>query len=131
MRNRVSISADHDSRVIIIRVVGDVEGRDFVDTVMSRFADFDDPWAYAHLLDFRHKESMTLSEDVERLGKWWEQLRAGRTGEYTAVITHDPVVIARLSFFRSVFPDRVVQGFESLDEGLDWLKSRHTALKAS
>ncbi len=124
MHNRVSISADHDARIIIIRVVGNVEGSDFVETVMSRFADFNDPWAYAHLLDFRHKESMTLSEDVERLAKWWEDLRAGRTGEYTAVVTTDPVFKARMSFFKTVFPDRVIQGFDTMDEGLDWLKSR-------
>lgn len=131
MRSRVSISADHDSRVIIIRVVGNVEGSAFVDTAMSRFADFEDPWAYAHLLDFRHKESMTLSEDVERLAKWWEGLRAGRCGEYTAVISADPVFKARLGFFKAIFPDRVIQAFDSLDEGLDWLKSRHELREAS
>lgn len=124
MRARLTLSADHESKIFIVRYIGGIDGGEINDSMIDQLARMERPWEYDSVIDMRRHDGTVMSSDIEELATRWNALAQGRDrGRRTAVISEDPLVRARISVTQSLFPQRVMVHFENYDEGLDWLKA--------
>jgi hypothetical protein len=124
MRARLTLSADHEHKIFIVRYIGGIDGGEINDSMIDQLARFERAWEYDSVIDMRRHDGMVLASDIEDLATRWAQLAQGRDrGRRTAVISEDPLVRARISVTQSLFPQRVMVHFENYEEGLEWLKA--------
>jgi hypothetical protein len=123
-RARVTLTVDHDARIIFVRYIGEVDGQTITERSISQFSDVENVWEYDAIFDLRRFDGVLLSPEVQELGERWRELVSGRDAERrSAIITSDPFLIARLPVTRQRFPGRTIEIFATFDEGLEWIKS--------
>jgi hypothetical protein len=123
-RSRLHIRVDEENRILVFRLIGDLEGEEVTDRLLEVFNSLDRPWEYHHLIDLRHFMNVIPFGELEKLGVEWKALCKGHSFPMkSAIITSDIFTIKRLSHTAKLFPDATAQAFATLDEGLDWLKS--------
>jgi len=119
---RVAFTLDALNRRLIIRYQGNISGYEIVNDVIAYLKTLDEFWTYDVMIDMRRFEGVLLSADNETFAKWWyDNLPVPDPGHYSAIISTDPHIQARLAVSQSIFPNHVLAVFTSLDEGLDWL----------
>ncbi len=129
-RSRLTLTVDEDHRILIVRYIGDIDGEQINHNVMQQIADVAEVWTYDSLIDMRRFENTVLVTEIEDLAMRWNGLAAGRDrGCFTAVISADPLVRARLPLTQALFPVRTLAQFGSFDEGLDWLKTQRAYVR--
>jgi len=125
---RVAFSLDAANRRLIIRYQGNISGYEIVNDVIAYLKNLDNFWTYDVIIDMRRFQGVMLSADNEAFAKWWyETLPVPDPGHYSAVISADPHIQARLAVSQSIFPNHILSVFASLDEGLDWLTRMRNA----
>jgi hypothetical protein len=134
-RSRITLSIDEEMKLIIVRYIGDLDGDEVNTNMLQSFAKLDKPWTYDTIMDMRRFNGTIMTTEIEDLAKGWAQLVQGRDAGYlSAVISDDPLVRARFSITQSLFPQRILENFNTFDEGLNWIKtqrvSRDTAMIA-
>ena len=128
-RSRLTLTVDEDYRILIVRYIGAIDGEQINHNVMQQIADVDEVWTYDSLIDMRRFENTVLVTEIEDLATRWNGLAQGRDrGCFTAVISGDPLVKARLPITQDLFPTRILAHFVDFDEGLDWLKTQRNIL---
>lgn len=81
-------------------------------------------WEYDAIFDLRSFDGVMLSTEVPALSECWRALVSGRdAGRRSTIITSDPFLRARLPATRERFPGRIIEIFNTFDEGLEWIKS--------
>ncbi len=124
-RSRLSMTVDEASRIIVLRYLGHIEGEQINSSMMQQLAQLPEPWTYDSIVDMRRYEGVVLADEIQELGMRWALLAQGRDrGHFTAVISDDALVKARLHITQSAFPFRTLAYFDSFDDGLDWIKAR-------
>ncbi|EGF90716.1 hypothetical protein ABI_37480 [Asticcacaulis biprosthecium C19] len=122
-RSRITITFDETSRIFVARYFGEIEGDDINDGMMGQLLKVDEIWTYDCIIDMRRYDGTVLVGEIEDLGKRWALFANGRDrGCFTAIISDDSLVRARLPVTQSLFPTRTTELFNSFDEGLDWIK---------
>ncbi|MBW8882598.1 MAG: hypothetical protein JF615_14595 [Asticcacaulis sp.] len=132
-RSRISLTVDEDLRIWVARYFGEIEGDEINDSLMDHLIRIDQVWTYDSLIDMRRYDGTVLVGEIEELAHRWAEHAAGRDrGHFTAIVSTDPLVRARVPVTQSLFPTRNLAHFDNFDEGLEWLKRQRTYLnKAS
>lgn len=121
-RSRLTISIDDAQKIFTVRYIGDIDGGEINDSMMSQLGQIEKPWEYDAIIDMRRHDGTVMASEIEELGMRWALLAQGRDqGRLTAVISEDPLVHARQSTTQSMFPHRITKIFSRLDEGLTWI----------
>lgn len=129
-RSRLTLTVDEDHRILIVRYIGDIDGEQINHNVMQQIADVAEVWTYDSLIDMRRFENTVLVTEIEDLATRWNGLAQARDrGCFTAIISDDPLVRARLPLTQALFPVRTLAQFGNFDEGLEWLKAQRNILR--
>lgn len=124
-RSRITLSVDEEMKIIIVRYIGDLDGDEVNSNMLQNFAKLDKPWTYDTIMDMRRYNGTIMASEIEELSKGWAQLSQGRdAGYFSAIISDDPLVRARLSITQSLFPQRILENFNTFDEGLNWIHAQ-------
>ena len=124
MRSRLTLTIDHESRILLMRYIGAIEGEEINLSMMQQLSQLGEPWTFDTIVDMRRYDGVVLGEEIQELGMRWSILAQGRDkGRSIAVISEDPLVWARQSLTQAAFPFRKLAYFNTFDEGLDWIKS--------
>ncbi|MDV6329550.1 hypothetical protein [Asticcacaulis sp. 201] len=123
-RSRVTLSIDNTTKIMTIRYIGELGGEDVNNTMMLQLLDIPDAWTYDSIIDMRRFDGTIMTTEIEDLATRWNGLAQGRdAGTFTAIISDDALVRARLSITQGLFPTRTLANFNTLDEGLAWLRA--------
>ncbi len=124
-RSRITVSLDEALKIMTIRYIGTLNGDEVNSNMMSQLVHVPDVWAYDSILDMRRYDGTIMGKEIEDLSVRWNQLVQGRdAGGFTAIISDDALVRARLSLTQALFPQRTLENFNTFDEGLDWIKTQ-------
>jgi hypothetical protein len=124
-RSRLTLTFDEPSRIFVARYFGEIEGDDINDNMMDQLTRVDESWTYDSIIDMRRYDGTVLVTEIEALSRRWALFAQGRDrGCFTAIISEDALVKARLPVTQSLFPTRIMAVFATFDEGLDWLKTQ-------
>lgn len=122
-RSRINLTFDHETRIFVVRYFGEIEGSAINKTLLEQLTQVEQVWTYDCLIDMRRYDGTVLVGEIEELGHKWGLFAQGRDrGRFTAIVSEDPLVKARLSVTQSLFPTRLIEHFDNFDEALDWLK---------
>lgn len=125
---RVAFTLDAPNRRLIIRYIGEISGYEIVNDIVAYLKTLEDFWTYDVILDMRRFDGVILAADNEAFAKWWyANLPVEDPGHFTAIVSPDPHIHARLGASRNLFPTHVLAVFHTLDEGLDWLQKSREA----
>jgi hypothetical protein len=124
-RSHLSVSIFPAKRHILVRPAGELSGTEIGQGSMARIMETPDAFTYDHLLDLRRFDGAVMGSELAAFGETWRKTAAGRdAGTRTAIVSTDPLMRARLSFYRQQFPERDIDVFNTFDEALDWLRSQ-------
>lgn len=124
LRPRLTFKADTATRILFVRWIGDMPGRDIVDGMITQMKIMDEPWTYDMIIDLLRFEGHLHVAESDALGQVWRDLAQGRdAGRRSAIVTGDPLLAARLNMTRETFPGRTLAMFGQVQEALDWLAS--------
>ncbi len=122
---RITLTLDEESKILVIRHIGDMDGQDIKANLLAELVKLDSPWTYDTLIDLRRYDGFILTSEVEDLSNSLAQLMQGRdTGNVSAIVSDDPWVQARISIMQSLAPHIVMKMFSNFDEALDWIKAQ-------
>lgn len=131
-RARITMSVDKAARIIFVRYIGELDGPDVTDSIITQSAEIEHMWEYDGVFDMRRFDGVVPSSELENFGQRWAALTQGRdAGRRTAVITDDAFIHARFSSTQEIFSGRILKAFHNFDEGLDWINSQREADKAA
>jgi hypothetical protein len=120
-RNGISVEIHPEAHFVLFRLQGVVYGKELLDVTERTYAALTDPWAYDRLLDIRQFINVLQFEDIAALAEQWPKL-AGRVRPLrVAIVTGDPVRIARAERFAPVLPNVVAHTCGTMEEAEAWL----------
>jgi len=120
-RNGISVEIHPEAHFVLFRLQGVVYGKELLEVTERTYAALTDPWAYDRLFDIRQFINVLQFEDFAALAEQWPKL-AGRVRPLRlAVVTQDPVRIARNEKYSPVLPNIVSRTFGSMEEAKAWL----------
>jgi hypothetical protein len=123
IRSRITVRLDEERKIILFRVVGDVDGAEIVDTLMKTYAALNEPWHYHRILDMRRHDGLMHICHIDDLRQRWQAM-AGEDHNVMrgAVITHNPVSFARIGNVRTSFNNKNIYTFREFEEGMAWVE---------
>jgi hypothetical protein len=132
LRGRISFQVDEAQRIAWLRYYGDLQGDALLNEIKAGVEGVDAPWTYDFVIDMRRFEGVTMLNDLTSFAAYWAELCGSEDkGHFTAVITTNPLVRARMNVTSALFPKDVIEAFDTLDEGLEWIiQARSQGLKA-
>jgi hypothetical protein len=130
-QNAVSIQINEHARFITFALRGVVYGADLLDATERAFAGLAEPWGYNRLYDLRAFINVLQPEDFVALAEQWPKLAGRRASMRWAILTDDPVRLARAKAYGPLFPDITVRTFDTLADAISWLSDDLTADQAA
>ena len=125
LRPRLTFRADETARTLFIRWIGQIEGGEVVAGLMSYLVLLDRVWEYDMAIDLLRFDGHLHPVDVDTLSLSWQNLVQGRdAGRRTAIISHDPLLQARLNGTRAAFPKRELAMFAEVAPAMAWIGAR-------
>lgn len=125
LRPRVSLSVNTALNILTIRYIGDMDGPNLYAQLLEQFLRLGEPWTYDLIVDFSRYEGVLLTTDNEAFGKVWENLPQGRdAGRLMAIVSRDPLIIARKAARADIFPNFVIDDFNDCAEAQTWICRR-------
>ncbi len=120
-RNAVTVQINDHAGFVTFILRGVVYGPDLLDITERTYRQLDEPWRYNRLYDIRGFINILQYEDFVALTEQWPKL-AGRPAQMRwAILTEDPVRIARAEAFAPLFPQVEVRVFGKLKGAISWL----------
>ena len=131
LRPRVSVTLDPSTRIATVRYVGAINGDVIVPEVLRLYGALDRPWTYDCIWDMRRHTGSTETRDNEALARGWQAMCGGRDiGRYTAILSSDPLIAARLPLTQRLFPFRTLAVFGTVEAARGWLEAARTETEA-
>jgi hypothetical protein len=131
LRPRVSLSVDTVLNTLTIRYIGDMDGASLYAQLLDQFLRLGEPWTYDLIVDFSRYEGVLLTSDNEAFGKVWENLAQGRdAGRLMAIVSRDPLIIARKAIRAYIFPNFIIDVFNDCAEAQTWICRRRNLQRA-
>jgi len=122
LRPRVSLSVDKALNILTLRYIGDMDGATLYAQLLDQFLRVGDPWTYDLIVDFSRYEGVLLTSDNEAFGRVWEDLAQGRdAGRLMAIVSRDPLIIARKAIRAYIFPNFIIDVFTNCIEAQTWI----------
>jgi len=120
-RNAISVEIHPESHFVLFKLQGVVYGRQLLDVTERTYASLTEPWRYNRLFDIRQFINVLQFDEFAALAEQWPKL-AGRVQPLKiAVVTEDPVRIARADTFGRVLPNIEVRTFGAMEMAEAWL----------
>lgn len=130
-RSRLTLSVDDANRIIVFRYIGGIDGGDINVSMIDQLRQIDQPWDYDNIVDMRRHEGTVTAGEIEELAERWQKLAQGRDhGRLIAIVSDDPLVVARLPISRAAFSNRIVEGFSLMEEAMDWIDTQRGQQRA-
>jgi len=127
MPYRMNVFVDDDRKVMVLRVIGDMPGADYVERLFDAYAQVPDAWNYARLMDFRRFEGMIGFDHVETIVSRWNSITADIDYHAkVAVVSTDPLDAVRVPAVSPQFPKETICHFSDFHEAMDWLTASGT-----
>ncbi len=120
-RNAVSVQINDHAGFITFEVRGVIYGKDILDVTEQTYSTLDTPWRYNRLYDLRAFVNVFQFEDFVALSEQWQRIAGRNAPMRWAVLTDDPVRLARAQVFSPLFPDITVRTFGTLADAIAWL----------
>ena len=131
LRPRVSVSVDGPTRIATVRYVGAINGDAIVPEVLRLYGALERPWAYDCIWDMSRHTGHTETRDNEALARGWQAICGGRDlGRYTAIVSADALIGARLTLTQRLFPFRTLAVFAKIDAARAWLETARAETEA-
>jgi len=123
MRNEVTVDIDPSALLFHLRLIGAISGDMLLKAVEDAYRQADDPGEYDHIFDLRRFINIVAYDDLVKGVELWRRMRrhADATTKW-ALITDDPLRIARTNAYMPLFPDVTVDVFTSLSDAMMWLR---------
>lgn len=130
-RDPIAVQINDHAGFVTFTLRGVLYGPQLLAVTEHTFRQLDEPWRYNRLYDIRGFINVLQFEDFVALADQWPKL-AGRPARMRwAILTEDPVRIARAEAFGPLFPDIEVRVFGTLKTAISWLtddfNARHAA----
>ncbi len=120
-RNAVSVQINDHAGFITFELRGVLYGSDLLKVTEQTYSTLNNPWRYNRLYDLRAFVNVVQFEDLVALSEQWQRI-AGRDRPIRwAILTDDPVRLARTQAFSPLFPDIMVRTFGTLANAITWL----------
>ena len=127
-RARLTFMANPERRIIILRPIGDLSARDFIDRAFEHYAQIDEPWSYNRLTDVRRFTGYLSDADVAEMAARWGDLTAGHDYHaHVAVVSLDVIDRVRIPSVSPLFPNETICLFSDYHEAMGWLTSMDRA----
>ena len=130
-QNAVSVQINDHARFITFALWGVVYGDDLLAVTELAFRDLAEPWLYNRLYDLRRFINVLQPADFVALHEQWPKLAGRVVPMRWAILTDDPVRLARARAYAPLFPDVMVRTFDNLAEAISWLTGELTADEAA
>jgi hypothetical protein len=126
LRPRVQISIDEAHQRLTIRYIGELDGEALYTSLLAQFRSMSAPWSYDLVIDVTRYHGVILYTDTEMMGREWEALAQGRDkGRLMAVISRDPLIVARKPLRERTFPNFISEVFATCEEAYAWIDAHH------
>lgn len=123
-RNGIDISVNSHDRFILFTFRGLLNGRQMLDATTAAYTGLEKPWLYNRIYDLRPFINIVSLEDLTALVRQWEAIVGRRHAPMRfAVVSDDPLRMARTKAYGPLFPHLDVAVFSSIDEAAAWLGS--------
>lgn len=121
--NEVTTEIVPSDRIFHFRLIGAISGNVLLKAVEDAYRQVDDPGEYDHIFDLRRFINIVAFDDLSEGIAIWRRMRK-RPDATTrwALITNDPLRIARTNAYIPLFPDVKADVFPSLAEAMTWLR---------
>ncbi|ESQ78819.1 STAS/SEC14 domain-containing protein [Asticcacaulis sp. YBE204] len=127
MRSRLIFSIDEEQKRITVRYIGDISGNEIVTELTKHLESVGDVWLYDMTFDMRRFEGFVPFEELARLAKHWATIAQGRdVGRKVAIVSNDPLVLARANAYSIEFPTRSFRIFQDMADADLWLDGELT-----
>ncbi len=130
-RDAVSVQINDHAGFVTFELRGVLYGNDLLEVTEQTYRALDEPWRYNRLYDLRAFVNVVQLADIVALVEQWPKLAGRKAPMRWAILTDDPVRLARTQAFSPLFPDVTVQSFGKLAEAITWLTNdlamEHTA----
>lgn len=122
--NAIRIEVDEINNIIAVQLPGGAEHTNLRDDLIAVFREIKNAYQFDWLIDLRLNEhAISAADNADLAHEWWDFSKGRDVGRRLAVITADPLRLARLSESQATFPYRRLAMFETVDEGMNWLQS--------
>ncbi len=129
--NAVSVQINDQAGFITFALCGVVYGDHLLAVTEETFRGVAEPWRYNRLYDLRRFINALQPTDFVALHEQWPKLAGRVLPMRWAVLTDDPVRLARAKAYAPLFPDVTVRTFDNLAEAISWLTGHLTADQAA
>lgn len=124
LRPRITVQFDKIKLIATVRYIGAVDGDQVVREVLGAYRTTDQAWAYDCIWDLSRHTGVVGIQDNDALAHGWKAITGGRdAGRYTAVVSTDPLIDARLPLTRRLFPFRTVALFATVEAARGWIEA--------
>lgn len=119
---RLTFMANPELRIVVIRPIGRMTARAFIDQLFENYASVDQPWNYGRLNDFRRFEGYLSEADLQEIADRWKALAAGHDYHaHVAVVSNDAFARVRVPSVAPMFPNETICLFSDFHEAMGWL----------
>ncbi|WP_443750339.1 hypothetical protein [Asticcacaulis solisilvae] len=120
-RNAISVEIHPESHFVLFKIQGVAYGKELLDITERTYASLTEPWRYNRLYDIRQFINVLQFDDFAAMAEQWPRL-AGRVRTLkVAIVTEDPVRIARADTFTRVLPNVEARTFATIETAETWL----------
>lgn len=121
---RLTFMANAERRIIILRPIGDLSAREFIDQAFEHYARIDAPWTYNRLTDVRRFTGYLSDKDLTEMAARWRDLTEGHDYHaHVAVVSLDIVDRVRIPAVSPMFPNETICMFSDYHEAMGWLSA--------
>ncbi len=120
-RNAISVEIHPEAHFVLFRLQGVVYGKELLDITERTYATLSEPWRFNRLFDIRQFINVLQFEDFAALAEQWPKLAGRVQPTRAAIVTDDPVRIARAESFTRVLPNITARTFGTMEAAEAWL----------
>lgn len=119
---RLTFMANPERRLIIVRPIGDLSARAFIDELFAHYASVAEPWTYNRLTDFRRFSGFLSEQNLAEIADRWRALADGHVyHSHVAVVSFDALDRLRVPAVSPMFPNETICLFSDYHEAMGWL----------
>lgn len=125
---RLNFLVNTERRIIIMRPIGDLSARDFIDQSIAVYAGVEAPWTYNRLNDVRRFTGYLSDTDLAEMAANWRRLTDGQDYHaHVAIVSLDVLDRVRIPSVSPMFPNETMCLFSDYHEAMGWLTAADRA----
>jgi hypothetical protein len=125
---RLTFMANPERRLIVVRPIGELSARSFIDQLFDHYATVAEPWTYNRLTDFRRFSGFLSDQNLTEIAERWRTLADGHSyHSHVAVVSFDALDRLRVPAVSPMFPNETICLFSDYHEAMGWLTAMDRA----